>query len=438
MDFQIVSTNASDHEIRVELRYYTAPPKGTNIANYPPDPTLLAHTIIFPKNKTTADQPSVDALDGVIDTLFSGVFPIPINGQNPTAFNFRYPLDRQVKVTLIGKEPKENKSKRRDRLNLAGRLVQEKWDKKVTESSVSKYPMSTGRAWVFSILEDIIEDIMKGKKGVTILQINTLSTRGSNCNLPKGKAMFSNAAGDAIRPMVLDENPKMTTMIHELGHCLFLNHTFQSARMHDAQEFSQSPKPTNGAVMHVTPSTQNDLSSIDGFDMIRIRGWSLYKTNNSGNVLPAPTAPRIKGTTQPTNGTILVVPNANRSHDITYTPNLDWTGEDGFNLILDDGAGSPEIIVPIRILVEEDRTVHGTGVTTARLSWIKAIKNKPITFDPFDTNQPGNEKGYIHLRGIRTIWKAGMANKDPNGDPPPPFAKSWLDCTGGNETPPII
>lgn len=286
--FTRTAVHARDHRVSLAISAQTAAAfPGAAVAPVGA-PLVLNLDVNFASDTANPVAAGLNAMDPLIDQIYNHVFANAQQGGGQLlAFNFRGPNDPRVMVTMTAKTPADLRDKRGRRIQIVEQAFRDKWDAKVADRSTNLYRLSTGRAWVFTLLDNVIDQLAPNP-GITILHLDHLSTRTETCNLPTGKAMFANAAGDVIRPMVLADAPVLPTMIHEIGHCLFLNHTFHSARTHDRMEFSQYPPPAHGAVMHVTPSMASATASIEGFDMLRMRGWSMYKTDNAGLPLPVP------------------------------------------------------------------------------------------------------------------------------------------------------
>lgn len=121
---------------------------------------------------------------------------------------------------------------------------------------------------------------------------------------------------------------------------------------------------------------------------------------------------------------------------MTYTPNPGYVGDDAFSLIF--SAAGTQIEIPVLVQAEAPRNIMGTMIPVvgeANLGFVKTL-DVAITFDPLDP--VAFPHGYIVLRGVRSIWKAGTANRSPGGTPPPPFSREWLGDTSGSPLRPIV
>ena len=179
-----------------------------------------------------------------------------------------------LSIALRGRTTKARHRNRMTNIRLAleaanQALFQEK-SKTYFESSIAKL------GWGFIVFNATIDAALTAefaaRGGIVAIQGTDLS----NLKLPTGKAFYANAAGDRALAACLAMDPAQVTFEHEIGHALFLNHTYHSQAPNDPNFYHTLQSPTGGpCIMYVTPSngcTPN--SQFCGFCLVRLWGWS--------------------------------------------------------------------------------------------------------------------------------------------------------------------
>ena len=178
----------------------------------------------------------------------------------------------------------QNDQRRRDRLANVRQAIEElNWELS-KESGKSGYENTNAKlGWGFLVFDAAVDNVLGAQEGIVALQATDLS----NMNLPTGKAFYANAAGNRAVAATLVPNPAQQTFEHEIGHALFLCHTYATQETSDPNYLHQKNYPTAGScIMHVTPSSGcNATNLFCGFCLVRLWGWSFQKTDAAGAIL---------------------------------------------------------------------------------------------------------------------------------------------------------
>jgi hypothetical protein len=137
------------------------------------------------------------------------------------------------------------------------------------------YQRSSGYQWVFAILAEMNAKLLgPGVGGITVVSLpaHTLT----NYHHPNGKAMFANVARTGACIPIMNSNDD--TLYHEFSHCMFLNHGDQPPN----DQFKLHQDGWTGTNLMHTGERQGQL---DGFLMLRTRGWSFLQTDAAGAVI---------------------------------------------------------------------------------------------------------------------------------------------------------
>lgn len=274
---------------------------------------------------------------------------------------------------------------------------------------------TTGSAWAFVIAELVYNRLPPAPEGLAIFHSNNLHNQFSTL---VGKSLLANAAGDRSGFWLLENYGRQDTWEHEIGHCLFLSHT--NARISEnPRELNQTPAPANNNsliyTMHFTNTNSGERDgrgincTFDGLEMLRIRGWSIYKTDQLGVVQPPTGGLTILTVTNPANGTAVISGGGNT---ITYTPNNNYAGDDNFKYAIQD---NDNISIVIAVVV---KVVAGAAIATTYKS-ITTTVNNAATITVINAGR------HPAFTGVRSLWKQSTSNKSPAGTPPPAWLPSW-------------
>ncbi len=131
--------------------------------------------------------------------------------------------------------------------------------------------------WVFTVFDEVINTMLdeefEEKSGLVALQATDLT----NYQIPTGKAFYASQGGKRALAACLKLNPHQRTAEHEIGHAMFLNHTYQTQWQADPNFYHQKERPSNGnCIMHYMPTNGcTDDCLFCGFCIARIWGWSV-------------------------------------------------------------------------------------------------------------------------------------------------------------------
>ena len=147
------------------------------------------------------------------------------------------------------------------------------------------YCTSAGFQWSFAILAEMNAKLLgPGAGGFTVVSVpqSTLT----NYRHPNGKAMSADVSRTGACIPIMNSNDD--TLYHEFSHCMFLNHGDQPPN----DQFKLHQDGWTGQNLMLTGLRQGQL---DGFLMLRTRGWSFLQTDAAGAVIgncyPDPTKP---------------------------------------------------------------------------------------------------------------------------------------------------
>ena len=179
----------------------------------------------------------------------------------------------------------------RDRFANVRAALQEAMTALFRDSSKSNYEGTILKlGWVFIVFDTVMSELLDAEfgaaKGMVALQVQDLS----NAQTPAGKAFYANAAGDRALAACLATPAHQRTLEHEIGHAMFLNHTYHSQAPSDPNFFHQSTQPSNGAcIMHFQPTNGcNDACMFCGFCQARLSGWSTLTVDPVADTAAAP------------------------------------------------------------------------------------------------------------------------------------------------------
>jgi len=189
----------------------------------------------------------------------------------------RAPLHAQHAALPIELRGRTERSRHRERMDNIERALEAATQAFFHERSAGVYADPIARlGWGFIVFNETIDAALtaefQARGGVVAIQATDLS----NMRLPAGKAFYANAAGDRALAACLAPNPAQQTFEHEIGHALFLNHTYASQAISDPNFFHTKVSPSNGAcIMYVTPSSHCTANcQFCGFCLVRLWGWS--------------------------------------------------------------------------------------------------------------------------------------------------------------------
>jgi hypothetical protein len=181
----------------------------------------------------------------------------------------------------------QNEQRRRDRLaNIHQALEELNWELS-KEAGGTNYETSKAKlGWGLHIFDAVIDNVLPAQEGIVALQATDLS----NKNLPTGKAFYANAAGNRALAATLAPDPAQQTFEHEIGHALFLCHTYHTQETSDPNYLHQKFSPSSGScIMHVTPSSGCGATNLFcGFCIVRLWGWSFQMINPANGTVANP------------------------------------------------------------------------------------------------------------------------------------------------------
>ena len=136
------------------------------------------------------------------------------------------------------------------------------------------YRRNVGYQWCFALLSELNSKLIgPGVGGFTVVSVREGVL--TNCQGPAGKAMSANVTRTAACIPIMNSNDDTT--YHEFLHSLFLNHGHQPDN--DLYKLHQ-----NGFKdLHIMKTGQRH-AQMDGFLMLRTRGWSFIETDAAGAV----------------------------------------------------------------------------------------------------------------------------------------------------------
>ena len=135
--------------------------------------------------------------------------------------------------------------------------------------------------WVFIVFDEVINTMLDEEFGRNGGIVAIQATDLSNYQVPAGKAFYASQGGNRALAACLKANPHQRTAEHEIGHALFLNHTYHSQWQADPNFYHQKEKPSTGnCIMHYMPTNGcSDDCLFCGFCIARLWGWSVQKAN---------------------------------------------------------------------------------------------------------------------------------------------------------------
>lgn len=174
-----------------------------------------------------------------------------------------------------------------DRLdNVRAALEELKWELFKNMGNNTYEQNNVKYCWSPLVFESVIDNLVGNQAGILALQITDIS----NNTMPKGKAFYANAAGDRAFAATMEPDPAQQTFEHEIGHALFLGHTYHSQLPSDPNFLHQKNSPTAGAcIMHYSPSTSCGANNLFcGFCIVRMWGWSFQKIDPATGTFAIP------------------------------------------------------------------------------------------------------------------------------------------------------
>lgn len=148
----------------------------------------------------------------------------------------------------------------------------QEWARKSEE----RYKRSIAMAWAFDVYKLVADRLVTTRDGFRTAQFDY----GRNHNIgagPKGKALFANAQRASIDIFIFEGIGVFTTLNHEAGHALFVNHP----NWDGAQAVNDPRHLHDAATRHCTMTTPSKGHNFCGFCMLRLRGWSIYKLDGA-------------------------------------------------------------------------------------------------------------------------------------------------------------
>lgn len=308
-----------------------------------------------------------------------------------------------------------------------------------SQENNSCYKNSCAYGWQYEIVEAAVRKGFKqdDEEGLTVLHS---AWKGPPNGKSKASAVTDDASKTAAWGLVANYvDDKFSTLVHEIGHALLLNHT--TDRPGDPRELSLQAM-TGGSFMKATGSS--DANNLCGFHQLRLRGWSVYKVGADGNVLPAPDAQisfdPADLPARAANWECFKVPKPTGKvrldgNDLVYkaekasdnTPIKD-TDEDTILYFVYDAA--KEAVVQIRVLVNiRDEDDVDPDPADDDISTLNVKPGQEVRFTILNANK------HPCYTGVRTLWQNPASNKAPNGQPQGEWHKDWSSRRSGH---PII
>lgn len=158
------------------------------------------------------------------------------------------------------------------------------------ERSESLYKDNLKYGLVFIMFNAVMEAMLSAEfpaaGGLVAIQVQDLT----NAQTTAGKAFYANATGERALAACLATPAHQRTMEHEIGHALFLNHTYHSQESSDPNFFHQKAHPSTGnCLLHYSPTGSCfDTSMFCGFCQARLSGWSVLTVDPATDTTAAP------------------------------------------------------------------------------------------------------------------------------------------------------
>lgn len=181
----------------------------------------------------------------------------------------------------------QNQERRQQRLiNVEATLIELNWEFNKDYGKMNYVDHKVKYGWGLDLFVAVMDVVLPAQEGIVAVQATDLS----NFVLPTGKAFYANAAGNRALAATLAPDPKQATFEHEIGHALFLNHTYHTQPPNDPNYLHQKFDPSiSSCVMHSAPSSLESRCSAAslfcGFCIVRLWGWSFQMTDAAGLVV---------------------------------------------------------------------------------------------------------------------------------------------------------
>lgn len=144
------------------------------------------------------------------------------------------------------------------------------------ESGKATYEGMPKYGWIAWAFDAALEELFANTDGIVAIQVTDVS----DASAPSGKAFYSGNQRRRAAAVTLSPDPKQATFEHEIGHALFLNHTYGSEESHDPHFTHQAGTTAGACVMNKAPSTSCNAACIFcGFCLVRLWGWSYRKVD---------------------------------------------------------------------------------------------------------------------------------------------------------------
>jgi hypothetical protein len=158
------------------------------------------------------------------------------------------------------------------------------------ERSEGTYADNLRYGLVFILFNTVMDAMLTAEfgaaGGLVAIQVQDVA----NVHTPAGKAFYANAAGNRALAACFADPAQQRTLEHEIGHALFLNHTYHSQATSDPNFFHQKAHPSTGECLLNYQPTNNctDACMFCGFCQARLSGWSVLTVDPTNDTTAAP------------------------------------------------------------------------------------------------------------------------------------------------------